>query len=239
MVRVLLVGQDKGGVGKSVISRGLGEVLPGAPIFEIDTSPRMLELGERVRFFPMRATRKEIDLSGGAAARGEFDRALDAMASVKLPTVVDIGANTAASLLAVIGGLAEQFAAVGVEFGILVVSTTDAGALADAPKLLALATPFVTAKFLVANRLPPDFEKKHFVEIAQGATISYLLNKIMAEPAADILRAGGLAPIPHLDPSHLSEKFGFTLGGRVHGDLTSFRLEVMESVRLAAEWLIG
>ena len=94
MTRVLGIAQDKGGVGKTVISRGLAEVVPGAPLFEIDSSPRMIELGKRVRFFQMRADREAIELTGGAASRAEFDQVIDAIASATLPTVVDIGANT-------------------------------------------------------------------------------------------------------------------------------------------------
>src|ERR1019366_6500577 len=94
MTRVLGIAQDKGGVGKTVISRGLAEVVSGAPLFEIDSSPRMIELGKRVRFFQMRADREAIELTGGAASRAEFDQVIDAIASATLPTVVDIGANT-------------------------------------------------------------------------------------------------------------------------------------------------
>ena len=39
MTRVLGIVQDKGGVGKTVISRGLAEVVPGAPLFEIELKP--------------------------------------------------------------------------------------------------------------------------------------------------------------------------------------------------------
>jgi hypothetical protein len=92
---VLRIGQDKGGVGKTLVSRGLAEVVPGAPLFEIDSSPRMIELGKRVRFFQMRADREAIELTGGAASRAEFDQVIDAIASATLP-LVDIGANTGA-----------------------------------------------------------------------------------------------------------------------------------------------
>jgi hypothetical protein len=55
MTKVLLVAQDKGGTAKTLSSRGLAEVVPGAPLIEIDASPRMIELGKRVKFFQMRA----------------------------------------------------------------------------------------------------------------------------------------------------------------------------------------
>jgi len=64
MTRVLGIFQDKGGVGKSVACRGLAEVVPGAPVIEIDSSPRLHELGKRVTFFRTRADREAIELSG-------------------------------------------------------------------------------------------------------------------------------------------------------------------------------
>src|SRR5450756_2113403 len=51
MTKVLLVTQDKGGVGKTLISRGLAEFIPAAPLIEVDSSQRMLELAKRVKFF--------------------------------------------------------------------------------------------------------------------------------------------------------------------------------------------
>ena len=44
MTKVLLVCQDKGGSGKSLICRALCEIVPGAPVIEINSSPRMLNL---------------------------------------------------------------------------------------------------------------------------------------------------------------------------------------------------
>jgi hypothetical protein len=141
MTKVLLVAQDKGGTGKTLICRGFCEILPGAPVFEIDSSPRMIELGKRVKFFQMRADRDEIERTGGAVSRSEFDPVINAIASSTLPTVVDIGANTGASLLAVIAGLTDDFTAAGVEFGLLVVTTAEPGAVAEVPKLFAIAAP--------------------------------------------------------------------------------------------------
>jgi hypothetical protein len=48
---------------------------------------------------------------------------------------VDIGANTGVSLLTVIAGLREDFAAVGIELGALAVTTPERDALAEVPKL--------------------------------------------------------------------------------------------------------
>jgi MinD-like ATPase involved in chromosome partitioning or flagellar assembly len=239
MTRVLGIVQDKGGVGKTVISRGLAEVVPGAPLFEIDSSPRMIELGKRVRFFPMRADREAIELTGGAASRAEFDQVIDAIASATLPTVIDIGANTGVSLLTVIAGLREDFAAAGIEFGVLVVTTAEPGALVEVPKLLSIAAQWATARFVVENRVQGEVDPKLLLKIASGATVSCLLNQVMDEKAAAILQAGGLASIAKLDAKALNDKFGVAQGSRIRRDLTRVRLEVMHAVRPAAEWLVG
>jgi hypothetical protein len=239
MTRVLGIVQDKGGVGKTVIARGLAEVVPGAPLFEIDSSTRMIELGKRVRFFPMRADREAIELTGGAASRAEFDQVIDAIASATLPTVVDIGANTGVSLLTVIAGLREDFAAAGIEFGVLVVTTAEPGALAEVPKLLSVAVQWAAARFVVENRVQGEVDPKLLLKIASGATVTCLMNQVMDEKAAAILQAGGLASIAKLDATALNDKFGVAQGSRIRRDLTRVRLEVMQAVRPAAEWLVG
>jgi hypothetical protein len=239
MTRALGIVQDKGGVGKTVICRGLAEVVPGAPLFEIDSSQRMIELGKRVRFFPMRADREAIELTGGAASRAEFDYVIDAIASATLPTIIDIGANTGISLLTVIAGLREDFAAAGIEFGVLVVTTAEPGALAEVPRLFSVAAPWAAACFLIENRVQGEVDPKLLLKIASGATVSYLRNQVMDVKAAAILQAGGLASIAKLDAKALNDKFGVAQGSRIRRDLTRVRLEVMQAVRPAAEWLIA
>ena len=239
MTKVLLVGQDKGGVGKTLISRGLAEVIPAAPLIEVDSSQRMLELGKRVKFFHTRADRETIERTGGAAARAEFDSVIDAIASATLPTVVDIGANTAASLLPMIADLSRDFAAAGVEFGILVVTTAEPGALAWVPKLLAIAEPFAATRFVIENRVEGEIDPKMLMKIATGATVTCLMNQVMDEQAALILQAGGLASVAKLDDKALHTKFGIARGSRIRRDLTRVRLDVMQSVRLVAEWLVA
>jgi MinD-like ATPase involved in chromosome partitioning or flagellar assembly len=239
MTRVLGIVQDKGGVGKTVICRGLAEVVPGAPVIEIDSSPRLFELGKRVTFFQTRADREAIELSGGAASRAEFDQVIDAIASATLPTVIDVGANTGASLMTVIAGLREDFAAAGIEFGVLVVTTAEPGALAEVPKLLSVAAPWAAARFVIENRVKGQVDPKLLLKIASGATVSCLLNQVMDEKAAAIMQAGGLASIANLDAKALHTKFGIAQGSRIRRDLTRVRLEVMQAVRPAAEWLIA
>ena len=68
-----------------------------------------------------------------------------AIASATLPTIIDVGANTGVSLLTVIAGLREDLAAAGIEFGVLVVTTAEPGALAEVPKLLSVAAPWAVA----------------------------------------------------------------------------------------------
>ena len=57
MRRVLLVGQDKGGSGKSLIVRALAESVVAARIIELEDEPRLLELEDRIDFLPIRAER--------------------------------------------------------------------------------------------------------------------------------------------------------------------------------------
>jgi len=239
MTKVLLVGQDKGGVGKTLISRGLAEVIPGAPLIEVDSSQRMLELGKRVQFFHTRANRETIERTGGAAARAEFDPLIDAIASATLPTVIDIGANTSASLLPVIADLITDFVEAGIEFGVLVVTTAEPGALAWVPKLLATAELFAATRFVIENRVEGEIDPKVLQKISAGATVTCLMNQIMDEQAALILQAGGLASIAKLDHKALLKKFGIARGCRIRRDLTRVRLDVMQSVHLVAEWLVA
>ena len=198
MTKILLVSQDKGGTAKTLISRGLAEVVPGAPVLEIDSSPRMLELGKRVKFFRMRADRDEIERTGGTISRAEFDPVINAIASATLPTIVDIGANTGASLLSVIGGLADDYSAAGVQFGLLVVTTAEPGAVAEVPKLFALAAPWASARFLVDNRFHGEIDSKIPLKIAAGARVPdfrYRQTTATLDVHGFAFRAAGRQPI--------------------------------------------
>jgi hypothetical protein len=232
MTKVLMIVQDKGGCGKTLISRGFAEVVPAAPLIEVDSSQRMIEHAKRVKFFQTRVDREAIERTGGAAARAEFDPLIDAIASATLPTVIDVGANTAASLLPVIADLAGDFAAAGIEFGVLVVTTAEPGALAWVPKLLALAEPFAATRFVIENRVEGEIDPKMLQTISAGATVTCLTNQFMDEQAAR------LASITRLDAKALHKKFGIARGSRIRRDLTRIRLDVMQSVRPMAEWLV-
>jgi hypothetical protein len=65
---------------------------------------------------------------------------------------VDIGANTGVSLLTVIAGLREDFAAVGIELGALAVTTPERDALAEVPKL-SVAAPWAAEHFVIEDRV--------------------------------------------------------------------------------------
>ncbi len=80
MRRVLMTGQDKGGSGKSLVVRALAESVVTVRIIELEDEKRLIELEDRVDFFPVRADRSEIDRTSGAAARSEYDAVLDLMA---------------------------------------------------------------------------------------------------------------------------------------------------------------
>lgn len=239
MPRILLVVQDKGGVGKSVIARALAEAIPEAPLIEVDAAQRLLELKDRVQFFPMRADRAAIERTGGRAARAEFDPVIAAMTSANLPTIVDVGANTSASLLAVLADLAPDLEEAGVEIAVLVLVTAEPGALAEAPRLMKLAEPVASSRFVIENRLRGEVDAKALAKFGTGATVTMLAEQVMEEKAVEILQAGGLASIPQLDAAKLNERHGLALSARIRRDLTRFRAEAMMAVKPAAEWLVG
>lgn len=240
MPRILLVTQEKGGVGKSIIARALAEMVPDAPVIEIDASQRLIELKSRVTFFSMRADFAEIERTGGKASRAEFDGVFDAMMKATLPTIVDVGANTSGSLLSAMGAdIAVALAKEGVEIGVLVIVTSERGALAEAPKLLSLAAPFAKQRFVVENRLRGEVDPKMLADIADGAVVTVLPFQGMEDGADEILQAGGFVSVQKLDQAKLIQKFGVGPATRIGRDLTRFRLDAMEAVKPAALWLVS
>ena len=239
MSRILLVAQEKGGVGKTVFARALAEAIEGAPIFEIDASHRMRELGDRVKFFKMRADREAIEKTGGKAARAEFDAVLDAFASAKVGTIVDVGANTSVTFCKVLSEVAPELIKAGVEFGVCIVVTREPGALAEAPKLLSLTKPWAKVRFLIENRLHGGVDPNWLKKATDGAIVSSFEQQSLEEGADGYLQAGGLAMIAKLDPEKLRKEHGIGSALRIRKDLERFRLEAMQAVRPAAEWLVG
>ena len=239
MPRILIVSQEKGGVGKSVIARALAEAVPDASVLEIDASPRLLELGDRVKFFPMRADRAAIDRTGGKASRAEFDAVERAISTARQPTIVDVGANTSVSFLTHIAGLAPDLKQAAVEMAVLVVVTAEPGAMAEAPRLLRSAREFTSTYFVVENRLRGAIDPKELKKLVGDATVTALEEQVIEDKAVEILQAGGFASVPRLDAAKLNEVHGISLGSRIRRDLARFRLEAMEAVRGPANWLVG
>ena len=238
MSRNLLVIQEKGGVGKTVVARALAEAVPDAPVLEIDSSPRMVELGKRVQFF-RRVAQEDIERTGGRAARAEFDPLIEAMARATAPTIVDVGANIAVALLTVLNGVGPDLYDMGIAFGALVVVTSEPGALTEAPRLMDLAKPIAAQRFLLENRHRGTIDAEQLARIADGATLLSLDEQVMEEKAGEFLQDGGLASIARLDPKSLNESYGVALGLRIRRDLTRFRLAAMQAVEPAAQWLVA
>jgi len=247
VTRILLVGQDKGGVGKSTAVRAIAEAIPDISILEIDSSHRLLEFdagkkkGERkqVAFFPMRADRDAIEQSGGMAARAEFDDVVRAIENMNEPVVVDIGANTCASLFKLLAELAPDLKGAGVELGILAVVTAQASAIGEATKMITLAGPWMDALFVLENRLNGKADPADIARIAGEAPVTALEHHVMDPAAVEILQARGLKDIPNVDRAKLNAAYGISQGARIRKDLTNFRLKAMEAVRPAAMWLVG
>ncbi|WP_398471496.1 chromosome partitioning protein [Tardiphaga sp.] len=246
MPRILLVGQETGGVGKSTLTRGVAEAVPDAPILELESSPRILEYDharakgttKRVAHFPVRADRASIDRTGGQAARAEFDAPINAMIAAELPTIIDVGANTASSLLASFDDeFVESIADTGLEMALMIVVTADASALTDGAKLLASSKRWAKARFVVENKLRGDIDQAMLKRVADGATIT-VLPKFEFEPRTlGFLQATGLYAIPQLKTADFQKEYGFNEARRMVNDLKGFRLAVMEAVRPAATWL--
>jgi hypothetical protein len=245
MPRILVVGQETGGVGKSTATRGIAEAVPDAPIIELESTQRILEYDhgktkgpKRVSHYPVRADRLAIDRTGGQAARAEFDAPINAIVSAELPTIVDIGANTAISLLASFDDeFVASLAGTGIELALLVVLTADAAALTDGAKLLASAKKWAKARFVVENKLRGDIDPAMLKRVAGGEQVTVVPKFEFEPPTLGFLQATGLYAIPQLKTSDFQKDHGFNQARRMVTDLKGFRSAVMEAVRPAATWL--
>ena len=246
MPRVLLVAQETGGVGKSTVTRGLAEAVPDAPILEIESVHRLTEFMTAtaanepgsVRYFEMRATREAIEASGGKAARSELDEVINALYEVAAPTLVDIGANTSASLLGVLKDEAPELRKAGIELGLVVVVAAEAGSLADAGKLLQSARDWTGARFVVANGVRGAIDPTILERVVGDATVTHLRAFELEDETRGVLAAGQLRGVGRLDRAAMVKQTSQAQAGRILRDLTAFRLALMEAVKPAALWLV-
>lgn len=244
--RLLFVVQETGGVGKSTVARALAEAVENAPVYEIESSARLLELGDRVQHFPIRADAAELMKSGGEAAMVEFNPAINALVRETRPAIVDIGANGAAPFLAAVGRAAGLFARRGRGLGLLVVAAAPESAYDSLEVLTALAQPWAARQFVVANEYRDTVDLTRVRQIAPLASVSRLPRFSFAAGVRPVVDPLGLALIPQLDEEALAERLrdkrgapDYALAATTVGVLAEFRLEAMRAVREAAEWLIG
>jgi GNAT superfamily N-acetyltransferase len=243
-MRILCVGQEVGGSGKTTFVRAVAEAVPDSTLFEIESTPRILEYDhdrqgpKRVKHFPVRADRASIEATGGQAARREFDPVINAMIAVQSPSVADIGANAANSLLGSFDQeLVAGFSRAGIELGFLAVITADPAAVSQGAKLLASAKGWAKARFAVENRLRGNIDPALLAQVTDGVPVT-VLEKWEFEPrTVAFLQAMGLYVIPQLTSADFEKEHGFNEARRMVRDLKAFRLAAMQAVLPAATWL--
>jgi hypothetical protein len=246
MSRVLVALNETGGVGKSTTVRAAAEAVPDAAVFELESSPRLIEIEHRVTHFPMRADRREIDATGGEAALAEYDPLLNRLLREELPSIVDVGANSAQSFLLAAARMQPAFSRRDKQFGVLVVVVDDPGAYTDGAALLALSKSWAAAQFIVANEFRGSVDVELVKKFAKGAEITTLRRFAFERRALSVMQPLGLALIPALDEAALAKRTpgadgqeDYALAGRLKAQLDAFRLAAMVAVKPAAEWLIG
>ena len=244
--RIVFVVQETGGVGKSTISRALAEAVVDVPVYEIESSHRLLELGDRVRHFPIRASSPEKYRTGGEASLVEFNPAINALLRESAPAIVDVGANGAEALLSAVGRVAPAFARRGKELGIVAVAAAPDSALESVEALFAMSKAWATIRFVVANEYRGEVDKSRLNGIAAGATITSLPRFGFAKGIVAAIEPLGLAGIPSIDDEELARRLpdeqgqpDEALAAMALETLAEFRLAAMQAVRSAAEWLVG
>lgn len=237
--RILMIGQDVGGVGKTTELRALAEALVDAPIIEVESTPRIREYDHgRVTYFPVRADRAAIESTGGQAARAEFDGLINYLISARSPQIVDIGANTAGSLFESFDEeLAHAFCSAGIELAVLIVLTADPAALAVGSKLLATSRRWAAMQFIVENRMRGNIDPELLKRVVDGQSVTTLAKWSLEPQTISFLQATGLRAIPSLTAADFAAEHGFNQSRRMVADLKAFRLAAMESVLPAARWL--
>ena len=246
MSRILFVMQEVGGVGKSTAARALAEAIPDAPIYEIESTQRLIEIGDRVAHFPIRAERQDVLITGGEAALSEYDEVINTLIGETRPAIVDVGANGAEAVLVSFGRMAASFARRGRELGLMVIAASDESAYASAEKLLTLSKPWAKAQFILANDYRGMVDRKRIEAFANGATVTGLPAFNIPKQARPIVEPLGFALVPQIDDEELAKLLpdrkgnpNFVLAASVADILKEFRLEAMRAVQPAAEWVIG
>jgi hypothetical protein len=136
-------------------------------------------------------------------------------------------------------GLSTDLTEAGIEFGVVVVTTAEPGALAETPILLNKAKAFAKKLFVFENRMRGPIDKKELAKIADGALVLMLDDQNIDEAAASLLQDGGFAMVPKIDPAKLTEKYGLARGARIRRDVTGFRAAAMAAIRDPATWLVS
>jgi hypothetical protein len=246
MSRILLVAQEAGGVGKSTAARALAEAVPDAPIYEIEAMRRLVELGDRVEHFPIRAKPSDVRETGGEAALSEYDEVINGLISDKRPAIVDVGANGAEAVLTSFGRMRSTFARRGRQVGVVIVVAADESAYASAEKLLALSKPWASAQFVVANEHRGAIDRTRIDGFAQGAVVTQLASFNIPKAVRPLVEPLGFALIGQLDEEKLAGQLAdrkgnanYMLAANVTDIVAGFRLGAMTAVRPAAEWMIA
>ncbi|WP_246725376.1 hypothetical protein [Beijerinckia sp. L45] len=126
----------------------------------------------------------------------------------------------------------------GIEVGIVVVAAAEAGALADASKLLHAAKGWAAARFVIANELRGTIDPGLLKKAAGSAVVEHLRQFMLDDQARSVLAASGLRGIPAIDKQALIKAYSPAVANRIMKDLTAFRLAAMQAVKPAALWVI-
>lgn len=247
MANLVIVGQETGGIGKSTIVRGLAEAVTEASLLELESTHRLEEFKRvkaanepgTVRYYEMRADRAKVEATGGRAAREELDELINALYEIKVPTILDLGANLSSSLFGVMPDIIDGLHDNGIGVGVVIVTAAEAGALADASKLLHAAKGWASARFVVANELRGAIEADLLKKAVRDAKVSTLRQFVFDDATRGVLCACALRGVPRLDRAALVAEYKPALANRIMKDLTAFRLAVMMAMKPAAEFLIG
>ncbi|NEU12713.1 hypothetical protein G3T14_11260 [Methylobacterium sp. BTF04] len=246
MSRILLVAQDTSAIGKSTVTRALAECVPDAPVYEVESSRHLVELGDRVRHFAIRTERKRLDETGGEAAIAEYDPVLNRLLTEPVPAIVDIGANGGVAFLEALAQMAAAFDRRKKTLGVLVVVAHKDDAYATGRAITAVTKGWAAARFLMVNHLHGEPDAAQVKELTKGATaVTTLAKYSFPTKALPLIAPLGLALIPQLDEDALAKHLAkdgaepdVAMAIRTRASLDAFRLAAMKAVEPAARWLI-